>query len=209
MSELAALPSRTMWQPARLSKRSLAGPPVLYNRSVARATKPRFVDTGNPALAIDCPHCGLLTPRFLQYCKNCGFSLWPSGPMASAAFQTWRDADPARRHARRYDLEIPAAGGPEVVDYEARAHRLGIHLFPSSSYPFIICLGMFLLALAAIPFGAPVRWGLGIVGMIIFLIGVFGWVVLEDVRMYPAGGAPSSAEHVGVEASHPEDEERH
>ena len=176
---------------------------------MASATKPRFVDTGNPALAIDCPRCGLLTPRFLQYCKNDGFSLWPSGPMASAAFQAWRDADPARRNARRYDLELPVSRGPEVVDYEARAHRLGIHLFPSSSYPFIICLGMFLLALAAIPFGAAVRWTLGIVGMVIFLVGVFGWVVLEDVRMYPAEDAAAGREHGGGEASTPEHEERH
>jgi hypothetical protein len=177
---------------------------------VARATKPRFVDTGNPALAIDCPHCGLLTPRFLQYCRNCGFSLWPSGPFASTAFQTWRDADPARKAARRYDLELPASAGPEVVDYEARAHRLGIHLFPSSSYPFVICLGMFLLALAAIPFAPPVRWTVGIVGMATFLVGVFGWVVLEDVRMYPAEGA--AAGHEAAESGHSspaEHEERH
>jgi hypothetical protein len=187
-----------------------ASPAPVYNRSVARATKPRFVDTGNPALAIDCPHCGLLTPRFLQYCRNCGFSLWPSGPFASAAFQTWRDAEPARRHARRYDLELPQPTGPEVIDYEARAHRLGIHLFPASSYPFIICLGMFLLALAAIPFGAPVRWTLGIVGMVTFLIGVFGWVVLEDVKMYPAEDVASSREPTaGHTASSTEHEERH
>jgi hypothetical protein len=167
---------------------------------VASATKPRFVDTGNPALAIDCPNCGLLTPRFLQYCQNDGFSLWPSGPFASAAFQAWRDADPARRVARRYDLELPVTAALDEVDYEQRAHRLGIHLFPSSSYPFVICVGMFLLALAAIPFGTPVRLVLGIAGMVIFLIGVFGWVVLEDVRMYPtadvaAGREPSSGGH--------------
>jgi hypothetical protein len=170
---------------ARLSH-AKAGAPLLYNRCVASATKPRFVDTGNPALAIDCPKCGLLTPRFLQYCRNCGFSLWPTSPFASAAFQTWRDADPARRVARRYDLELPVSAGPDEVDYEQRAHRLGIHLFPSSSYPFVICVGMFLLALAAVPLPAPVRWVLGIAGMATFLIGVFGWVVLEDVRMYPA-----------------------
>jgi hypothetical protein len=166
----------------------------LYNRSVASATKPRFVDTGNPALAIDCPKCGLLTPRFLEYCKNDGFSLWPSGPFASAAFQAWRDADPARRVARRYDLELPVTTGPEEVDYEQRAHRLGIHLFPPSSYPFVICVGMFLLALAAIPFAPPVRWVFGIVGMVTFLIGVFGWVVLEDVKMYPSADVAAGVE---------------
>ena len=168
------------------------------------------MDTGNPALAIDCPHCGLITPRFLQYCRNCGFSLWPTPTMASAAFQAWKEADPARRDARPYDLELPAVAGPEEVDFEERAHHLGIHLFPSSSYPFLICLGIFLLALAAIPFGAPVRWVVGVVGMAIFLIGVFGWVVLEDVHMYPqedipverapSGGQGSSAHH---------EEERH
>jgi hypothetical protein len=176
---------------------------------VARSTRPRFVDTGNPALAIDCPHCGLLTPRFLEYCKNCGFSLWPSGPFASAAFQTWREGDPARRGARRYDLEIPLTGDSGVIDYEARAHRLGIHLFPSSAYPFVICLGMFLLALAAIPFGTPVRWTLGVVGMIIFLVGVFGWVVLEDVRMYPGQDVPTSREPAGEHASSSGHEESH
>ncbi|MBJ7600850.1 MAG: hypothetical protein DLM67_12950 [Candidatus Nephthysia bennettiae] len=176
---------------------------------MARATKPRFVDTGNPALAIDCPHCGLLTPRFLQYCRNCGFSLWPSSPFASAAFQAWRDADPARRAARRYDLELPSSTGPEVIDYEARAHHLGIHLFPASSYPFVICLGMFLLALAAIPFGAPVRWTLGVVGMITFLIGVFGWVVLEDVKMYPAQDLPVTREPAEERPDSTEHGERH
>ena len=156
------------------------------------------MDTGNPALAIDCPKCGLLTPRFLQYCRNCGFSLWPSAPVTSAAFHAWQDADPARRAARQFDLELPVPTGPEEVDYEQRAHRLGIHLFPSSSYPFVICVGMLLLALAAIPFGAPVRLALGVVGMIIFLVGVFGWVVLEDVKMYPGEDVPSGHEPGGA-----------
>jgi hypothetical protein len=71
------------------------------------------------------------------------------------------------------------------VDYEERAHRLGIHLFPSSSYPFIICVGFFFLALAAVPFASVVRITLGAIGGLVFLIGVIGWVVLEDVRMYP------------------------
>lgn len=152
---------------------------------MASATRPRFVDIGNPALAIDCPKCGLVTPRFLTYCKNCGFSLWPNGRFASAAFEAWRRADPARSAARRFDLELPVRPAPEVIDYEERAHRLGIHLFPSSAYPFIICIGFFFLALAAIPLAPPVRIGVGVIGLITFLIGVFGWVVLEDVRMYP------------------------
>jgi hypothetical protein len=168
------------------------------------------VDTANPALAIDCPHCGLLTPRFLQYCRNCGYSLWPSASVASAAFKLWKEADPARRFARPYDLELQVPTGPEVIDFEERAHRLGIHLFPSSSYPFVICLGIFLLALAAIPFGAPVRWVMGIAGMVIFLIGVFGWVVLEDVRMYPGQDVPvERAASSGHASSAAHEEESH
>ena len=167
------------------------------------------MDTGNPALAIDCPNCGLLTPRFLQYCRNCGFSLWPSGPFASAAFQAWRDADPSRKLARRYDLELPVYRRPELVDYEERAHHLGIHLFPSSSYPFVICIGFFFLALAAVPFAAPVRVALGILGMITFLIGVIGWVVLEDVKMYPSDDVISHEGHGPPRAGGPAGEDQH
>jgi hypothetical protein len=167
---------------------------------MARTTKPAFVDVGNPAMAIECPNCGLLTARFGEYCSNCGFSLWPSGPFVSAAFKAWQSADPARSDARRFDLELaPAQAAPEVVDYEERAQRLGIHLFPSSSYPFVICVGFFFLALAAVPFASLVRIALGAVGALIFLIGVIGWVVLEDVRMFPSDdvmthGAPGTGE---------------
>jgi hypothetical protein len=156
-----------------------------YNRPVAHATKPRFVDTSNPALAIECPRCGLLTPRFLPYCKNCSFALWPSRAYAGAAFHAWQAADPRRAAARPYDMEIPAPAGPEVVDYEERAHRLGIHIFPSSNFPFVICVGFLFLGLAAIPFPGAARLVLLVIGLAIFLIGVVGWVVLEDVRMYP------------------------
>ena len=176
---------------------------------MASAARPRFVDTGNPALAIECPNCGLLTPRFLQYCRNCGFSLWPTGPFASAAFEAWRDADPARKDARRYDLELPVHRRPELVDYEERAHRLGIHLFPSSSYPFVICVGFFFLALAAVPFAAPVRVALAILGMITFLIGVIGWVVLEDVKMYPSEDVISHEGHAPRPAGGAAGEDRH
>jgi hypothetical protein len=68
---------------------------------------------------------------------------------------------------------------------------------------------MFLLALAAIPFGAPVRWTLGVVGMITFLIGVFGWVVLEDVRMYPAEDLPVSREPADDSPASSEHGEKH
>jgi hypothetical protein len=165
-----------------------------------RSTKPAFVDVGNPAMAIDCPNCGMLTARFGQYCSNCGFALWPSGPFVSAAFQAWRSADPARARARRHDLELPAPATSEVVvDYEERAHRLGIHVSPPSRYPFVICVGFFFLALAAVPFPTVVRITLGVIGAVVFLIGVVGWVILEDVRMYPGDdvmthGAPTSGE---------------
>jgi hypothetical protein len=174
---------------------------------VARATKPVFVDTGNPALAVECPRCGLLTPRFLQYCRNCSFSLWPSTPVASAAFQAWRDADPSRRRARRFDLEPPVAQEPPVVDYEERAHRLGIHIFPPSSYPFIICLGFLFLGLAAVPFAGIVRLVLLVLGLVIFLVGVGGWVIFEDTRMYEQ--VVSEQSEIEEPAPHAPEEQTH
>ena len=154
---------------------------------MVRTTRPRFVDTGNAALAVDCPKCGLMTPRFLPYCRNCSFSLWPNRLVAGAAFLAWQQADPARACARPYDLELPVEPALNLVDYQERAHRLGIHIFPSSSYPFIMCVGFLFLGLAAVPFAGPVRIGLLVVGLLIFLVGVVGWVVLEDTRMYPGG----------------------
>jgi hypothetical protein len=155
---------------------------------VVSRSKPRHVDVSNPALAIDCPRCGLRTARFMEYCRNCGFALWPSGPVATAAFRAWRDHDPMRAPARRYDLAIPSDEGPPVVDYEERAHRLGIHIFPSSSYPFPIAIGigilLFGLALATAPM--PVRIGIGVVGALVLLYGVIGWVILEDTRYFPS-----------------------
>jgi hypothetical protein len=142
------------------------------------------VDTGNPALAVDCPRCGLLTPRFLPYCRNCSFALWPSRAVAGAAFHAWQRADPARALARPYDMELRAPDEPPVVDYEEQARRLGIHLFPPSAYPFVICVGFLFLGLAAVPFPTPVRLTLFVVGLLVFLVGVVGWVVVEDVHMY-------------------------
>jgi hypothetical protein len=165
---------------------------------VASATKPRYVDVNNPALAIDCPRCGLRTPRFLEYCRTCGFHLWPSGPVASAAFKAWRDHDPARAAASRYDMGLPVDSSPPEVDYDERAHHLGIHIFPSSNFPFVIALGMFGLALAVVNFGFMPLWGhivIGVVGAVIFLAGVIGWVIVEDTRYYPAEGA--EAGHAG------------
>jgi len=170
---------------------------------VAPATKPRYVDVNNPALAIDCPRCGLRTARFLEYCRNCGFHLWPSSRVASAAFQAWRDADPARAAASRYDLELPIDHTPPVVDYEERAHHLGIHIFPSSNFPFVISLGMFILALAVVNFkGLPI-WGhivIAVIGAAVFFTGVIGWVIVEDTRYYPAESADAvPSGHANIE----------
>src|ERR1035437_8942160 len=119
----------------------------------------------NSSLAVDCPRCGLRTARFVDHCRNCGYKLWPAGEMASAAFQAWRAA---------------AA---------ARAHELGIHLFPNSNWPIIICLGALSLGFAAIPFPSAPRIALAVIGGLIFLYGVAGWVLVEDVRMYPSDSA--------------------
>jgi hypothetical protein len=164
---------------------------------VVRSPRPRFVDTGNPALAVDCPRCGLLTPRFLPYCRNCSFALWPSRAVAGAAFDAWQHADPARVAARPYDLEAPTPAPSQVIDYEERAHRLGIHIFPSSSYPFIICVGFLFLGLAAVPFPGPARLVMLAVGLLIFLAGVVGWVVLEDTGMYEDVVSHESTEEQG------------
>lgn len=163
---------------------------------MATATKPRYVDTSNPALAIDCPRCGLVTARFMPYCRNCGYLLWPSSQVASAAFRAWRDSSPERAEARRFDLTLPIPdSGPRVIDYMARAHDLGIHVFPSSNWPFVICVGFFFLGLAAVPFDTPVRIGLAVIGAVTMLVGIFGWVILEDVKIYheSAGDAPEHA----------------
>jgi hypothetical protein len=161
---------------------------------VAAAKKPRYVDVANPSLAVDCPRCGLRTARFIDHCRNCGYKLWPSSVMASAAFKAWQATDPARAEVSRFDLQLPVEID-NVVDYEARAHQLGIHLFPSSNWPFVICFGILFLALAAIPFGDAVRIGLAVIGVLIFLVGVVGWVLVEDVKMYPAESGPGEANH--------------
>jgi hypothetical protein len=148
----------------------------------------------NPSLSVECPNCGLRTQRFLDHCSNCGYKLWPSSEMASAAFKAWRDADPTRAQASRYDLELPPLPIDVSVDYAARAHQLGIHLFPSSNYPFVICVGALFLGLAAIPFPATARITLLVIGGLIFLYGVVGWVLVEDVRMYQADSPHTNGE---------------
>jgi hypothetical protein len=160
---------------------------------VAAAKKARYVDVANPDLAVDCPRCGLQTARFIDMCRNCGYKLWPSSEMASAAFLAWRSADPERATASRFDLELPRHID-NTVDFNARAHELGIHLFPNSNWPFVICLGALFLGLAAIPFASTVRIVLAAIGGVIFLCGVVGWVVLEDVRMYPGDVVEPGAE---------------
>ena len=115
--------------------------------------------------------------------------------MASAAFKAWRAEDPARAETSRFDSDLPIELD-NTIDYEARAHALGIHIFPSSNWPFVICFGALFLALGAIPFAPVARITLAVIGGIIFLVGVAGWVLVEDVRMYPSEpGAPGSEVH--------------
>jgi hypothetical protein len=124
--------------------------------------------------------------------------------MATAAFLAWRAADPSRAGASRFMLALPGQNVPEsanVIDYDARAHEMGIHIFmPYTPYPIIICAGMFILGLAAVQLaqGEPgwLRISLAVVGAVIFLYGVFGWVVREDVRIYP-GDDTHPDEHGG------------
>ena len=113
--------------------------------------------------------------------------------MASAAFQAWRATDPARAAASRFDLETPR-DEDNTVDFAARAHELGIHLFPNSNWPFIICVGSLFLGLAAIPFASTPRIVMAVIGGVIFLYGVVGWVLIEDVRMYPSDGTEPGGE---------------
>jgi len=162
---------------------------------VAKAKKPRYVDVSNPSLAVDCPRCGLRTARFVDHCRNCGYKLWPSSVMASVAFKAWQANDPeARGRVSRFDLELPV-DEENVVDYEARAHQLGIHIFPNSNWPFTICFGALLLGLAAIPFADVARIALAVVGGVVLVVGVVGWVWFEDSNLYEASAAGGEGEH--------------
>jgi hypothetical protein len=153
------------------------------------------VDVSNADLAVDCPRCGLKTARFVDHCRNCSYKLWPSSVMASAAFKAWRAADPEHRsRVSRFDMEYPVEVD-NTVDYAEKAHQLGIHLFPNSNWPFVISFGLFFLALAAIPFAnTTVRIVLAVIGGVIFLWGVVGWVLIEDVKMFPDDTPPTSGE---------------
>jgi hypothetical protein len=164
---------------------------------VTAALKTRYVDVSNRDLAVDCPSCGLKTARFVDHCRNCGYKLWPSSVMASAAFKAWRAADPEpRSRVSRFDMEYPVEID-NMVDYTAKAHQLGIHLSPNSNWPFVICFGLFFLALAAIPLADATRIVLAVIGGVIFLWGVVGWVVIDDVKMFP-----SDEPHPGEEVHH-------
>jgi len=134
------------------------------------------------------------TARFIDHCRNCSYKLWPSSVVASAAFKAWRDADPSRVEASRFELDLPRHD-ELIVDYDARAHELGIHMPPPSNWPFVICFGLFFLSLAAIPFAAPARIAMAVIGLVIFLIGVVSWVVVDDTRMFPSDGATGHEGH--------------
>ena len=136
-----------------------------------------------------------MTARFVDMCRNCGYKLWPSSVMASAAFKAWRAADPeARSEVARFDLDYPVHVD-NTIDYEARAHQLGIHISPSSNWPFVICFGLLFLGLAAIPFSSTTRIVLAVIGALIFLWGVVGWVVIEDTRMFPSKSTEGEVHH--------------
>jgi hypothetical protein len=155
----------------------------------------RYVDVSNASLTVECPRCGLVTARFVDMCRNCGYKLWPSSEMASAAFKAWRAVDPEHRsEVSRFDLDYPVRID-NTVDYEARAHQLGIHISPSSNWPFVICFGLLFLSLAAIPFSATTRIILGVIGLLIFLWGIVGWVVIEDTRMFPSESTETEVHH--------------
>lgn len=160
------------------------------------AIKTRYVDVSNPDLAVDCPRCGLKTARFVDLCRNCGYKLWPSSVMASAAFKAWQAGDPVRRsRVSRFDMDYPVEED-NTVDYTAKAHQLGIHLSPNSNWPFVICLGLFFLALGAVPLpNAATRIVLAVIGGVIFLWAVVGWVVIDDVKMFPSD-EPAAGEEV-------------
>jgi hypothetical protein len=161
---------------------------------VTDAKKPRYVDVSNPSLAVDCPSCGLRTARFEDHCRNCGYKLWPSSVVASAAFKAWQAVDPVHRSTvSRFDMDYPVEVD-NTIDYAARAHELGIHLSPNSNWPFVVCLGALFLGLAAIPFPGTVRIVLAVIGGLIFLWGVIGWVVVDDVRMFPSETTPPHGE---------------
>lgn len=83
-------------------------------------------------------------------------------------------------------MDLPLPTIDDTVDFTARARQLGIHLFPSSNYPFVITVGALFVALGLIPFSSSARIVLGVIGGFILLYGIIGWVLVEDVHMYPS-----------------------
>ena len=154
-----------------------------------------YVDTSNPAVGIDCPRCGLLTARLGWFCRNCGFRLWPGAQAAARAYRTWRLADPARVYVHQWD-DTPVLDEDSVivVDFAEKAHDLGIHIFPSSRWPILVCVGIFFLAFAAIPFPSIARIILAVIGVLFFIAAIAGWM-LEDVRLFPADDPGAGAGH--------------
>ena len=157
-----------------------------------------YVDTSNPAVGIDCPRCGLLTARFGWFCRNCGFRLWPGAQAAARAYRSWRLADPARIYVHQWD-DTPLLDEDSVivVDFAEKAHDLGIHIFPSSRWPVLVCVGIFFLAFAAIPFPSIARIILAVIGVLFFIAAIAGWM-LEDVRLFPkdeAGAGHGDGHH--------------
>jgi len=115
--------------------------------------------------------------------------------MASAAFKAWQAADPERRsEVSRFDTDYPVRID-NTVDYTARARQLGIHLSPNSNWPFVISFGGAFLAFAAIPFPGTVRILLAVIGGLIFLWGIIGWVVIDDTQMFPSESPDGEVHH--------------
>ena len=91
-------------------------------------------------------------------------------------------------------MEVPQPKVEVVVDYAARAHQLGIHVFPNSNYPFTITVGALFVGLALIPFDSGARIVLGVIGGSILLYGIVGWVLVEDVHMFPSDSPETHGE---------------
>src|SRR5258708_11008454 len=118
-------------------------------------------------------------------CRNCGYKLWPSSVMASAALRAGRVVDPEHRsEVSRFDMDFPVHID-DVVDFEARAHQLGIHLSPPTNWPFVICFGLLFLGLAAIPLASTTRIVLAVIGVLIFLLRVVRWGVVDGTKRFP------------------------
>ena len=158
---------------------------VPLESEVVKSKVVEFVDTANPSLGIDCPRCGLWTARFGWFCRNCSFALWPSAAASGRAYRLWRMADSSRAHLHQWDDSLPIEDSTIVhVDFGTRAHQMGIHLFPASTWPVVVCAGFLFLGLAAVPFPPIARIVLAVIGVVVMAYGIGGWM-FEDVRMFP------------------------